>query len=81
MYISLLSLYHINLKCIPLCIYFMTRKYLFHLDVTMVEVTSLTTRIELLTVSAVTVEQMVYYDVVREFYITLKLIHFVVLII
>ena len=47
----------------------------------MVEVTSLTTRIELLTVSAVTVEQMVYYDVVREFYITLKLIHFVVLII
>jgi hypothetical protein len=45
----------------------MTRKYLFHLDVTMVEVTSLTTRIELLTVSAVTVEQMVYYDVVREF--------------
>jgi len=38
----------------------------------MVEVTSLTTRTELLTVSAVTVEQMVYYDVVREFYITLK---------
>lgn len=50
----------------------MTRKYLFHLDVTMVEVISLTTRTELLTVSAVTVEQMVYYDVVREFYITLK---------